>query len=60
MSGTGRGYSERLPAAAGSPGPRPAGRAAGDGAGQLGGSFDATGTPGAGTTLVWRVPVGEQ
>ncbi len=29
-------------------------------AGQLGGAFDVTGTPGAGTTLVWRVPVGEQ
>ncbi|MFJ7105606.1 MULTISPECIES: sensor histidine kinase [Streptomyces] len=29
-------------------------------AGQLGGSFDVTETPGGGTTLVWRVPVGEQ
>ncbi|MDT6987667.1 GAF domain-containing protein [Streptomyces lusitanus] len=28
-------------------------------AGQLGGAFDVTATPGGGTTLVWRVPVGE-
>ncbi|MDN3266957.1 GAF domain-containing sensor histidine kinase [Streptomyces sp. MA15] len=27
---------------------------------QLGGSFDVSDTPGGGTTLVWRVPVGEQ
>ncbi|MFI0504069.1 GAF domain-containing protein [Streptomyces albogriseolus] len=27
---------------------------------QLGGAFDVTQTPGGGTTLVWRVPVGEQ
>ncbi|MCA2202255.1 GAF domain-containing protein [Streptomyces griseoincarnatus] len=29
-------------------------------AAQLGGSFEVTDTPGGGTTLVWRVPVGEQ
>ncbi|MEV5933462.1 GAF domain-containing sensor histidine kinase [Streptomyces sp. NPDC052079] len=29
-------------------------------AGQLGGTFDITGSPGGGTTLVWRVPLGER
>ncbi|MFF9298362.1 GAF domain-containing protein [Streptomyces sp. NPDC014764] len=29
-------------------------------AGQLGGAFEVTDTPGGGTTLVWRVPVGER